>query len=473
MIDEADSVGDTLWNLLNALPGSLRPRVHALIACRDSDWLSSKASALQWSSATVFTQKELEGLNQEDAAAIVGAWTAFGDAGLGGLGRVAEDARVATLIANARDEMTNGAREAFFGALLIARHGRDLENHVRLLLQRLGARKIVGDRTRRDAFALVAAMHAEGFPFLSRAVLARALDCPFEQLHQRVIYPLGREAAATSTSTYVLARHRRVAETAVRLLEQEFGVDFGGVFVELAAAAVDTRHGGRYVPNLRGWRYDVPKHFLATDRSELAIEIARTVVEHDPEDVKGRVNLAYLYRQAGDAAMGAELLRESVNRAADSRGYYTEWGICEEVAGDIVSGVTLLAYSISDQASQQAPTVEDAQVVLNILALALGLLYEATEQTAFRVAQTAVAVVGIQLPRAPRSYFEQYLEDSPERGGTAWTTDDAFDLVANGVALAARKGVNETVSACAPLDQKFTFEALKRVVTNASSQMPA
>ena len=445
VVDEADRVADNLRALLTALPGSLRPRVHALIACRDSDWLSSEASRFKWSSTCRFVQKEIEGLDEADAAAIVEAWTAFGDAGLGELDRVNEDARVSTLIRNARDEMVKGVREAFFGALLTARHGTTLDNHVRLLLERLDERRISDDATLRDAFALVAAMHAEGLSFLSRAVLAEALDLPREQLHQRVIYPLGREAAATSTSTYVLTRHRRIAETAVRLLEQEFGMDIGGLFISLVAAAIDSRHQGNYIAYLGGWRYDVSNHFMDTDRPELAIATARTVVDHEPEHVENWTNLAYLYRKAGDAALGAELLRESVARAADVRPYYSEWGLCEDVAGDRRSGVVLLAYSISDQISRGAPTLKHVQLVLASLSLTFKLLYDSTGDTAFRDAHIAAVVIGTRFPRAPRSYFDQQLQNIQNEGGTICTIDESFDLLAEGVALASNEGTNEVV----------------------------
>lgn len=467
VVDEADGVAEDLRALLTGLPGALRPRVHALIACRDSDWLSGEAPHLNWSRVCRFSQKEIEGLEAGDAAAIVEAWTAFGDAGLGELERVDKEARVAKLIDSARDEMAKGAREAFFGALLATRHGSDLQNHVRLLLERLGARKVSGDRTLRDALALVAAMHAEGFSFLSRPVLAEALDVPVDQVHQRVVYRLGREAAAASTSTYVMTRHRRIAKAAVRLLEQELGVDIGGVFVDLVAAAIDSRHRGNYIPNLGGWRYDLPNHFMRTDRPELAIETARAVVEHEPEENESRVNLAHLYRQAGDAAGGAKLLRESVARAADFRSYYSEWGSCEEGAGDAASGVSLLAYSISDQISQTVRDVKHLPLGLNSLAVAFKRLYGATGNTIFRDARIAAAVIGKQLPKAREPAFEHHLHEGQNEGGTVCTIDEAFDLLGEGVALASNEGINEVVSASIPEDESFTFEVLKRMMWRA------
>jgi hypothetical protein len=469
VVDEADVVGPALWNLLSALPDQLGPRVHALITCRDSDWVSSDASALNWPSVCRFARKIVEGLEEADATAIVEAWTAFGDAGLGQLERVAKQARVATLVDSAQDEMTKGVREAFFGALLAARHGTDLQSHVRLLLERLGSRTIGGDRTRRDAFAFAAAMHAEGFSFLSRAVLAQVLDCPPEQLHQRVIFPLGREAAATSTSTFVLTRHRRIAEEAVRLLDDEFGVDVGAVFVDLAAAAIDARHGGSFVPYLAGWRYDLPGHFMSTGRPELAIAIARTVVDHDPEDLLVRVNLACLLRQAGEPALGAELLRASATDAIDFRGYYTEWGTCEAVGDDAKSGVALLAYSISDQLPQRTLSLEDLQVVLNNLGLQFRLLHEQTGDEAFRDALIATAVIGAQFPEAPKSYLEEYIRYGQDHGGMPCAISDAFDLLSLGVVLAASEVVIEPFSAFTWATGSLTFQAVRRMAENAAT----
>lgn len=472
VIDEADRVAGDLRALLTALPGRLRPRVHALIACRDSDWLSSGAPRLKWSTACRFAQKEIEGLDEEDAAAIIEAWTAFGDAGLGEFDRVDEDARVATLIESARDEMAQGVPEAFFGALLTARHGRDLQNHVRLLLERLGSRTVSGDTTLRDVFALVAAMHAEGFSFLSRAVLAEALDIPFEQVHERVIYRLGREAAATSTSTYVLTRHRRIAEAAVRFLERELGVDVGGVFVGLVSAAIDSRNRGNYIPNLGGWRYDLPNHFKDSDRPELAIAIARSVLDHEPENAQSRLNLAYLYRETGDAALGVELLREVPPSAAGDRSYYTEWGICEAVAGDRPAGIVLLAYSISDQVSENAPTVQNAQYGLGTLSLEFKLHYDATGDDRFHNAHIAAVVLGIELPKDPAGHFERYLKAAQEQSVTLCTVNEAFDLLAEGAAVAASEATNDVVAAWIPTSERFTFDALRRTMAAGRALAP-
>lgn len=464
IIDEADRVAEDLRALLAGLPGDLRPRVHALIACRDSDWLSSSASRLNWSTACRFAPKELKGLDEHDATAIVAAWTAFGEAGLGELDRVDEGDRVGALIASARDEMAKGAREAFFGALLAVRHGNDLQNHVRLLLERLGTRKISDGTTLRDALALVAAMHAEGFSFLSRTVLAEALGLPIAQLHQRVIHPLGREAAATSTSTYVLTRHRRIAQAAVTHFERDLGVDIGGVFVRLVEAALDARHRGSYVPNLGGWRFDVPNHFMDSDRPELAIAIGSAVLEREPESAENRINLAHLYRTGDDAALGAELLRESAARAGEHRGYYAEWGMCEGVAGDPTTAMALLGYAISDQLSHATPDVKTVQGVLNNLGLGFQLAYGRTSDVIFRDAQMAAAVIGTQFPKAKRSHLEKYFDEARRAGAVRCSVDEAFETFVAALSIALSDAANDDVGAWIDAADGFTFSTLRRTM---------
>ncbi|TXT36657.1 MAG: metallophosphoesterase [Comamonadaceae bacterium] len=173
LLDEADHAAGELQTLLERLPKSLHGRVHSLLACRDTDWLSSGADNLNWWATADFHKERLIGLDLNDAQAIVLSWQAYGDTGLGNLAKMPETERAVTLERQAKEEARTRSG-AFFGALLSVRSGSDLHNHARLMLERLGQRKIPSGGTLRDALAYIAAMHAEGMEFLSRPVLASA-----------------------------------------------------------------------------------------------------------------------------------------------------------------------------------------------------------------------------------------------------------------------------------------------------------
>ncbi|KAB2966588.1 metallophosphoesterase, partial [Zoogloea sp.] len=317
LLDEADRAATDLRALLKDLPLDLHGRVHALLACRDTDWLGSPAANLDWTVAD-FSKEPLRGLDLADAVAIVRSWQAFGDTGLGDLAKRPEAERAMILEQQAKDEakIQGGA---FFGALLAVRSGSDLRKHARLMLDRLGQRKIPGGGTLRDALAYIAAMHAEGLEFLSRPVLAQTLGCSQNNLHRDVLVPLGQEAAATTTSSFIYTRHRRIAETLMSVLAEEFGKDVGALYVALGEAAICAFINGSFVPALSSWRFDISKHFLETGREELAFNIARAVLDREPTNELTRTHVANLYRRAGLPEQAVRVFREIMTLGVGGR----------------------------------------------------------------------------------------------------------------------------------------------------------
>jgi hypothetical protein len=342
VVDEADRTANAIHSFLRQLPRGLQGRVHFLIGCRDSDWFASKANELSWSSICTFQQERLEGLDEQDAEAIVDSWAAYGAKGLGDLARVPTENRAVLLEHQAHEEAkTSGG--AFFGALLAVRHGSDLPNHARLMLERLGQRNIPSGGTLRDALAFIAAMHAEDLEFLSRPVLAYALSCPLGKLHRDVLAPLGQEAAATTTSSVIFTRHRRIAEALVGVLERDFAEDIAELFVRLAKAAIKSFKEGEPVPDLAAWRYRLAEHFFESGRKQTALNIIGGVLSCEPSNAKTLVNAANLYRKAAMAEKAVEFFRKFPMTSDKDRPFYNEWSVCEgalhDHASSIVSGV--------------------------------------------------------------------------------------------------------------------------------------
>ena len=467
LLDEADHAAGELQTLLERLPKSLHGRVHSLLACRDTDWLSSGADNLNWWAKADFHKERLIGLDLTDAQAIVQSWQVYGDTGLGNLAKVPKTERAAILERQAKDEARTRSG-AFFGALLSVRSGSDLHNHARLMLERLGQRKIPSGGTLRDALAYIAAMHAEGLEFLSRPVLAQALGCPLEKLHREVLIPLGQEAAATTTSSFIFTRHRRIAETLVSVLEMEFGEDIGSLYVRLGKAALSAFVNGGFVPELGRWRFEISDHFLARDRQELAFNIAETVLDREPTNSLTRTHVANLYRKAKKPDEAIRVFREITTLVEGNRAFYYEWGVTEGEFSHDVENVILAAYSLADQCSNRRIDNDQAQTSLTGLGVPFGALYEAYRDPAFRDARMAVVVLGqtLYLNTTSKFYFDKHSKEATEQGASTPELKQAIPILQAGLVAAERIGMDERIGELLPKAEEMVFDGLKELTLN-------
>ena len=146
---------------------------------------------------------------------MVTAWSTYGKEGLKTLDGLELDEAASQLLEAAKSEEINSSEGTFFGAMLQVRWGEGLKSHIDNLLHKLERRSIGGGRTLKDAFAYIAAMHAENLPILSKDVLAAALHIPFGDLKRAVLTPLGEEAAIATTGQFVFSRHRAIADSAL------------------------------------------------------------------------------------------------------------------------------------------------------------------------------------------------------------------------------------------------------------------
>jgi hypothetical protein len=89
----------------------------------------------------------------------------------------------------------------------------------------------------RDIYAMIAAMHAENQLYLSFGVLAFALGCSPTDLDE-VLRILQREAMLDTGETYILTRHRRIAEAACEALVDD-GYNLRRWYLLLARAFSD------------------------------------------------------------------------------------------------------------------------------------------------------------------------------------------------------------------------------------------
>ena len=354
-----------------------------------------------------------------------------------------------------------------FGALLTVRHGRDLNAHVRLMLERLGDRQFSGGGNLRDALAFIAAMHAEDLGFLSRPVLAQALFCPIEKLQKEVLFPLGQEAAATTTSAFVFTRHRRIAEAVVAVLEQEFAKDIGSLFFQLGQAAIDSFMAGKLVPNLAAWRFEFAEHFLAAGKTPLALTIARGVLDREPLNYRTLVDVAHLYRKAGLPEDAVQFFRRFPRSVKSSRGFYFEWAVCEGEVGEHASNALLAAFSLSDDVASVRVDNDTAIRSLAGIGIAFRDLWLSYHEQSFRDARAAACYLGLRLKIDERSNadFRKGLQESIADGAEVGAVKVAFEYFAVGVVAAEAIGTTAEVADLIANAKDVRFGGLNRLIS--------
>ena len=468
LIDEADRVAKDLLDLIGRLPESLIGRVHCLLACRDTDWLASNADQLNWSKTTTLYKEQLMGLDLADAEAIVEAWQAFGELGLGELVNIPESERAHTLEKQAKEEAKT-SRGAFFGALLTARNGSDLRKHATLVLERLSQRKIPGGRTLLEALSYIAAMHAEQLEFLSRPVLASVLGCPPTQLHREVLVPLGQEAATTTSSSYIFTRHLRIAQSFISVLKQEFHEDVDGLYVELSKAALLAKENN-FIPEFSKWRFTIAEHFCTIGQTELAIKLASTVYASEPNNQQTRTNLAKIYRQSSAFENALAVFRDSPTMSDSDRIYYREWALAEGNCSHNTANVLLAAYSLCDQIIAPLVDIKTALPSLVGLCESWKRLYEDYGNSVFRDARMAAATVGEAMVLVAETksgtYFEKHAQEAAAYGAAKPDIRQAFQQIHNGIIAASQIWTDPTLDTLLPKAEQMTFNSLQSLVTH-------
>lgn len=390
--DHGDLMGENLVNLVQSLKRKGQSNVQFLMAAHDSDWKIAKGHTVLWNAFARFEEARLSGLSNEDATALATTWLHFGSNACESSWQNLAPAQLAEkLLATAKDDGANDG--ALFGALLTLRHGRDLHDHVRALLQKLDGMSLSTGGTVGDAFRLIAAMHAEGLEFLSSQVLQESMNCDRTELKRDVLRPMTAEAAA-SGSAYLRTRHRRIALATLDVC-RDGDEDVEQLYLSLAETAIRlVRVKGGWLDAVGNWEYALTKHFFETGREELAIRIAAKMLEIVPDNSHYAVNLAKFKRESGDAK-GAIQVLQSVPCPSDNRGFWTEWGTASGMVGDFLSNAVLHAFSISENLSTSPPTIEDSKQALAGLSKAFEELHSAQGHLVLQRARAACAWLGL------------------------------------------------------------------------------
>lgn len=237
-----------------------------------------------------------------------------------------------------------------------------------------------------DAFVYIVAMHSEKLYFLSKPVMAQLYHCPENQVKQRILGPLGDEAASTVSGDMIYTRHGSIAKSAKRILDEEFHVDFDEKFVEMVEAAIEASQKGVYIEKLGKWRY-LSEHFVGKNNT-LAVKIDRKALELDPYDEYFIVHLSKLYRNLKQPKLGVSLFRD-VNYPMESRSFYCEWALAEANLGNKAASVCLSAVALSDQAERRPIDLKNANINLYSIALTFLELYRAYRDEIYFLAMAA------------------------------------------------------------------------------------
>jgi hypothetical protein len=254
--DDAEVITRRVFEAAQALNLAGRKNVHFFLCCRDTDWNAVGGENLDWKHYVLFVKESLRGLSPGDARQVVTAWSAYHKEGLKALDGLKLDDAASQLLAAAKSEEISHHEGTFFGAVLQVRWGEDLKSHIDNLLHKLQVHPIGGGRTLKDAFAYIAALHAENLPILSKEVLAAVLQITPNDLKRIVLVKLGEEAAIATTGRLVFTRHRAIADSALQILSERFDVDLDEIYVDLIQSAIRTfLEGTYYVPNMGEWNY--------------------------------------------------------------------------------------------------------------------------------------------------------------------------------------------------------------------------
>ncbi|WP_256244681.1 metallophosphoesterase [Pseudomonas sp. PH1b] len=400
VIDEGDQEAKKILNFIETRPEELHGEIDFLIASRDSDWKSSGAATLPWGYASTYKEIILKDLSAKDANDIVDAWSSYGPSGLGAeLAELDHETRVEKLRYYAKKE-SKGSSGAFFGALLLCRHGGDLLDHAHSMLERLDQIKINDEKSLKDALGYIAAMHSENFDKLNFDALAAVLNLSIPKLQKEVIRKLGQEAAATTTATAIFTRHKYIADAIVEILEVKYDKDITEFFTDLALSELE-RSKETKILNINFWRFDLADSLFNSGKNRLAINLAEKLFQADQNNPFLLTKLAYFYRKNENSQSAIELIRD-FQYTPKHRAFFFEWAVCEGTERNYLENALLATYAISDDADSNQLNIDEAVMMLNGLSSCYSRLYRELGDPIFEEAgEASLSLLSIFLNSRP------------------------------------------------------------------------
>lgn len=405
--DDADLIAKYLFETTKSFRRAERGDIQFLLCCRDSDWLAAEANEWQWKEYVTYVEKRLRGITQEDAEIIIKGWSQLGSKGLGSLSGLDFKEAVSRLyLASKSEEEKYQDEGAFLGAMLRVRMGDELKLHVKALLLRLKERRVKNE-TLMDAFAYIAAMHAEHLFILTKDILAEVLSCKLSDVKKKITGPLGDEAAASTGGDRIFTRHRAIAEAAVEVLSDIFHIDFDEIFLELAESAFRLHYQGLYVSNFTTWHF-LADHFIKKGKTSLAVRLDQSLLKIDPFDRYLIVHLSRLLRETGQPDLSVNMYRKT--NVQGDRAFFFEWGVAEELLGNYALTVWLNGIAMSDKIEMKPIDNRQAKMCICKLTSNFFSLFESYSNRVFLEACIATIQIGrrFQINEIDRNLFDKY-----------------------------------------------------------------
>jgi hypothetical protein len=440
VIDDADNIGPAILAAVKKI--AARTDVHLLLAARDTEWQLKRLVPGMWQPMADFHTEFLAGLDKEDARRIVAGWVAWGDAAMGKLKGRGEDDAVTALLGHARDFATRKEDGELLGALLVTRQGEDMRAHVRTLVNGLGRTPVIKTFSLRDIYAMVAAMHAENQLYLSRSVLAFALGCDIDELERKALLPLRREAMLDAGDTYVLTRHRRIAEAACAVMrEDEDDIDQWYPLLARAARRAFVRNAF-FVSDLGDWTQRLARHFVEKGEHSWSIarNVAKAVYEAEPKDAQSLTALASVLRRTGRATEAMTVLKSTGERFRNRREVLYEWSTAAGAIGDHGLDAWLCGRTLADDGGP----IDQVRCKLSLAGLGVAFreLFASSQERAFAAGQAACGQLGLRLQdldATTRGYFERYTAEGRRYGIAELSPEQAVEAIRKAVILGANE----------------------------------
>ena len=460
--DEADRIASDVFAVVTKLRKEGRKDIHFFLCCREIDWKGVGADKYEWRSFSKFESVPLGGLNLKDARLIIDAWSRdeYEGKGLARLASYSPDEATEIFMQKAQSELSK-ADGSLLGALLETRYpGRSLDERVLALLNRLRAHDKEFQRDVFDAYKYIVALHAENQLILTKDLLARVLSCSIGKLQQNFIGLLEREAATATrpsgseailpSNKYVFARHRVIAEAAVRILTERFYIDFDDTYERLFRSAIEMFHDGgrRLIPEILKWR-ELPRYFFDNGKKDLAFRLAGLVMQLEPGDFIHVVLFSRLSQDDEQFERGAKIFRETFENIPEKRRdrlYYHEWATAEGKAENHAISAWLDGIALSDGIpypnwrDRYIPTDYDI-IALDGMSIDFELLSQQTGNPTFQRAWGATVQLGLSLKRTEETKNAyRRLQRSQERyihaGGKIGSLSLAVEYMQKGIVAA-------------------------------------
>ena len=333
---------------------------------------------------------------------------------MGKLSELSERDAASLLVQKAHELAANRDEGSLLGALLEIRVGEDFRTHVRALIGGLGAHPVINRFSLRDAYAMIAAMHAENQLHLSRDLLAFTLGCRAYVLESAVLDILRREAKVDLRGEYIMTRHRRIAEEVCSTLRED-GYDAEFLYVLLALSSRRYHRNQRSSPLEMNWPFELVGKFIERGGRWVAVaeRIARALRDAEVNNRECLIQLSRVLRRSGRAGDALIVLTKDAEQFLEDRSVLSEWSVVAGAVQDYGLQVWLVARSLSDLADP-LDHLRCKHLVLR-LARAFEKLDSLSGGNRYVAARAACGHVGLRLSRVDADtarQFERFLREA-------------------------------------------------------------